>query len=104
MGNITISDSVIIEIAYRAICSAYGIEPDDKDFKKQRKNINVERTPEDNIIINIKLDVPYGENIVDFSRNVMKNVSENVSQMTDKVVEAVNVTVNSIFEKTESKA
>jgi len=104
MGNITISDSVIIEIAYRAICSAYGIEPDDKDFKKQRKNINVERTPEDNIIINIKLDVPYGENIVDFSRNVMKNVNENVSQMTDKVVEAVNVTVNSIFEKTESKA
>lgn len=104
MGNITISDSVIIEIAYRAICSAYGVEPDDKDFKKQRKNINVERTPEDNIIINIKLDVPYGENIVDFSRNVMKNVSENVSQMTDKVVEAVNIIVNNIFEKAENRS
>lgn len=104
MGNITVSDNVIIEIAYRTICSTYGVEPDDKDFKKQRKNISVERTPEDNIIINIKLDVPYGENIVDFSKNIMKNVSENVSQMTDKVVEAVNVTVNSIFEKTESKA
>lgn len=104
MGNITISDSVIIEIAYRAICSAYGVEPDDKDFKKQRKNINVERTPEDNIIINIKLEVPYGENIVDFSKNVMKNVTENVSQMTDKIVEAVNITVNNVFEKTETKA
>jgi len=68
MGNITISDNVISEIAYRSICSVYGVEPDDKEFKKLRKNISVERTPEDNVIINVKLEAPYGENILEFSK------------------------------------
>lgn len=99
MGNITVSDNVITEIAYRAICSIYGVDEKNKDFKKQRKNISIERTPEDNIIINLKLEIPYGENILDFSKNVMKTVSENVTQMTDKIVEAVNVNVINIFEK-----
>ncbi|MGQ9856223.1 MAG: Asp23/Gls24 family envelope stress response protein [Fervidobacterium sp.] len=104
MGNITVSDNVIAEIAYRSICSVYGVEPDNKEFKKFRKNIDVERTPEDNVIVNIKLEVPYGENILSFSENIMKSVTENVSQMTDKTVEAVNVVVTGVSDKEFSKA
>lgn len=99
MGNITISDNVISEIAFRALCQAYSVDPDNKEFKKFKKNISVDRTPQDNVIVNIKLEVPYGENIVSFSKQVMKLVSENISQMTDKVVEAVNVTVVNILEQ-----
>jgi len=98
MGNITVSDNVVSEIAYRAMCSVYGVEPEDRDFKKYKKNISVERTPEDNIIINIKVEVPYGENLVNFSQNLMKVVAENVTQMTEKVVEAVNLVITSISE------
>ncbi|ANE41386.1 hypothetical protein JM64_04905 [Fervidobacterium ngatamarikiense] len=103
MGNITVSDNVISEIAYRSICSVYGVEPDDKDFKKLRKNISVERTPEDNVIINVKLEAPYGENILEFSKNIMKTITENVSQMTEKVVEAVNVVVIGVSEREFNK-
>ncbi|MFN6991544.1 MAG: Asp23/Gls24 family envelope stress response protein [Fervidobacterium sp.] len=99
MGNITVSDNVITEITYRSICNIYGVDQNNRELKKQRKNISIERTPEDNIIINLKLEIPYGENIIDFCKNIMKSVSENVTQMTDKVVEAVNVTVVNIFEK-----
>ncbi|MGC8902219.1 MAG: Asp23/Gls24 family envelope stress response protein [Fervidobacterium sp.] len=102
MGNITVADNVIIEITYRSLCSVYNVQPDDKEFKKQKKNISVERTPEDNVIIKVKLEVPYGENILEFSKNVMKVISENVVQMTDKVVESVNVTVVNVFEKAET--
>ncbi len=104
MGNVTISDNVISEIAYRSICSAYGVEPDNKEFKKIRKNISVERTPQDNVIINVKLDIPYGENILEFSKKIMKNVRENVTQMTDKVVEAVNIVVLGISDKDFSQS
>ncbi|MFN3691964.1 MAG: Asp23/Gls24 family envelope stress response protein [Fervidobacterium sp.] len=99
MGNITVSDNVITEIAYRSICNIYGVDQNNKEFKRQRKNISIERTPEDNVVINLKLEIPYGENIIEFCKNIMKSVSENVTQMTDKVVEAVNVTVVNIFEK-----
>lgn len=99
MGNITISDSVISEIAYRTICQIYGVEPENKEFKKNKKNIQIDRTPEDHVVITIKLEVPYGENIVEFSKNIMKNVAESVSQMTDKVVDAVNVAVVSVYEE-----
>lgn len=98
MGNITVSDNVVSEIAYRAMCSVYGVEPEDRDFKKYKKNISIERTPEDNIIVNVKIDVPYGENLVNFSQNLMKVIAENVSQMTEKVVEAVNLVIASISE------
>lgn len=98
MGNITVSDNVVSEIAYRAMCSVYGVEPEDRDFKKYKKNISIERTPEDNIIVNVKIDVPYGENLVNFSQNLMKVIAENVSQMTEKVVEAVNLVITSISE------
>ncbi|ABS59962.1 MULTISPECIES: Asp23/Gls24 family envelope stress response protein [Fervidobacterium] len=101
MGNITVADNVIVEIAYRALCSVYNVPLEDKEFKKQKKNITVERTPQDNVIINVKLEVPYGENILEFSKSVMKAISENVSQMTDKIVEAVNVSVLNVFEKSE---
>jgi uncharacterized alkaline shock family protein YloU len=103
MGNITVSDNVISEIAYRSICSVYGVEPDDKEFKKLRKNISVERTPEDNVIINVKLEAPYGENIPEFSKNIMKTITENVSQMTEKVVEAVNVVIIGVSEREFNK-
>jgi len=72
MGNITVSDNVVSEIAYRAMCSVYGVEPEDRDFKKYKKNISVERTPEDNIIINIKVEVPYGETWLIFSKSHVK--------------------------------
>ncbi|MGB4263376.1 MAG: Asp23/Gls24 family envelope stress response protein [Fervidobacterium sp.] len=98
MGNITVSDNVVSEIAYRAMCSFYGVEPEDRDFKKYKKNISIERTPEDNIIINSKIEVPYGENLVNFSQNLMKVIAENVTQMTEKVVEAVNLVITSITE------
>jgi len=98
MGNITVSDNVISEIACRAMCSVYGVEPEDRDFKKFKKNISVERTPEDNIIINVKVEISYGQNIVQFSQNLMKAISENVTQMTEKVVEAVNVVVINVSE------
>jgi len=103
MGNVTVSDSVITEIAFRSICSVYGVEPENKDVKKFRKNIAVERTPEDNVIINVKLEVPYGENILEFSRNIMKSIADNISQMTEKVVEAVNITVVGVSDKEFSK-
>lgn len=99
MGNITISDSVISEIAFRALCQVYAVEPENKEFKRFRRNISVDRTPQDNVVVNIKLEVPYGENIVEFSKRVMKVVSENIAQMTDKVVEAVNVVVVNVLEQ-----
>ncbi len=103
MGNINIADSAIVEIVYRTLTELFNKNPDDKEFKKYKKGIQVERTPEDNLIINLKLDLPYGVNVKEFASNVMKNVAEKVYEMTEKNVESVNVFIQNIVESSQEK-
>jgi len=52
-GTIDISDNAIREIAFRSACSVLEIT-DEKKQKKLKKSIDIERTPEDNIIVSMK--------------------------------------------------
>ncbi len=103
MGNINIADSAIVEIVYRTLSELFSRNPEDKEFKKYKKGIQVDRTPEDNLIINLRLDLPYGVNVKEFSSNVMKNVSEKVYEMTEKNVESVNLFIQNIVESLQEK-
>ena len=100
-GSIEISDSVLKEIVYRNLSEILGINPEDsKAQKRLRKMINVTRTPEDHVIVNIKdLAVPYGEKITDFAKKIMERIKEDIERMTEIPVDAVNVEVTDVVEK-----
>lgn len=102
-GSINISDEVIKEIAYRSFLEVLGISPDEKYAKKLKKNVEIERTPDDNVIVYLKTDAPYGESIVEFGKKIMQNVTENIQRMTELQVSAVNVTITNVVEKIEPK-
>ncbi len=96
MGNFQVADNVVADMTYRAICELFGKEPEDKNFKKNRKGISVEFTPEETYLITVKLDLPYKTNVLEFSTAVMKKVKERVSELSGKNVERVNIVIQDI--------
>ncbi len=98
-GKIEISDSVIKEIIFRAAVEYMGIENDQKEQKKLRKNIVINRTPEDHLEITIKdVAAPYNTSLKKYAEGLMKKVKETVERMTEMVVESVNVQIGDIVE------
>ena len=96
-GNIEISDSVIKEIAVRSVSEFLEIS-EEKDIKKVKKNLSIQREPEGTIVVNLKIDVPYGEPIPNYVSRLMEKLKNDIERMTELTVEAVNVTVEDIFE------
>ncbi|QTA38403.1 Asp23/Gls24 family envelope stress response protein [Thermosipho ferrireducens] len=100
-GSINISDDVLKEIAFRSFLEVLEITPDDKESKRLKKSVEIERTPEDGVIVYVKTSAPYGKSIVEFGRKIMKNISENIQRMTELQVVAVNVTITDVTETFE---
>ena len=96
-GNIEISDSVIKEIAVRSVSEFLEIS-EEKSIKKVKKSLSVQREPEGSVVVNLKIDVPYGEPIPDYVSKLMEKLKNDIERMTELTVEAVNVTVEDIFE------
>ncbi len=96
MGNFQVADNVVADMAYRALCELFGKDPEDKNFKKNRKGISVELMPEEKYVITAKLDLPYKTNVLEFSIAVMKKIKERVSELTGKSVERVSVIIQDV--------
>ncbi len=99
-GTIEISDNVLREIAFRSVVEYMKLENNMKEQKRLRKIINVQRTPEDHIVVTLKnVAVPYGEKIPEYIRGLMKKVKDDLERMTEMRVETVNVQVDDVIEK-----
>ncbi|SHH52808.1 Asp23/Gls24 family envelope stress response protein [Thermosipho atlanticus] len=101
-GNINISDEVLKEIAFRSFLEILEISPNEKETKKLKKSIEIERTPDDSVIVYVRTAAPYGQSIVEFGKRIMKNITENIQRMTEIPVTAVNVTITDVVEKIEA--
>jgi len=94
-GTIDISDNAIREIAFRSACSVLEID-DEKKQKRLKKSIDVDRTPEDNIIVSMKITVPFGKPLIEIGRKLMEQVKLDIERMTDQQVVSVNVTIEDV--------
>ncbi len=101
-GKIEISDNVIKEIIFRAAVEYMKIEDNQKEKKKLRKNIMIQRTPEDHLEITIKdVAAPYNTSIKKYAEDLMIKVKETVERMTEMPVDAVNIQIGDIIESTK---
>ena len=101
-GKIEISDSVIKEIIFRAAVDYMNIEDDQKEKKRLKKNIVIQRTPEDHLEITIKdVAAPYNSSIKKYAEDLMLKVKETVERMTEMPVDAVNIHIGDIVESTK---
>ncbi len=96
-GMIDISDNALKEIAVRSICSVFEIS-EERKIKKIRKALEIERSPEDNVIVNVRLTFPYGKPLVELGKSIMERIKFDIERMTDLQVLTVNVTVEDIEE------
>ncbi|MEN3008469.1 Asp23/Gls24 family envelope stress response protein [Pseudothermotoga sp.] len=96
-GTIDISDNAIREIAFRSACSVLDLT-DERKQKKLRKSIDVDRTPEDSIIVSMKVTAPFGRPFIEIARKLMEQVKLDIERMTDQQVIAVNVVIDDVEE------
>ncbi len=107
-GIIEISDNVLKEIVFRSVVEYMEIENNTKEQKKIRKNIGLQRTPEDSLIITLKISVPFKikdkrTQIPEYVGNLMKKVKEDIERMTEMKVESIKVKVEEIVETIEEE-
>ncbi|HEY8542981.1 MAG TPA: Asp23/Gls24 family envelope stress response protein [Pseudothermotoga sp.] len=102
IGSIDISDNAIREIALRSVFSVLEIT-DERKQKRVRKSLEIDRSPEDNITINLKIGVPFGKPLVEMGQKIMERVKSDIERMTELQVVAVNVTIEDIEEGEEQK-
>ena len=101
-GKIEISDSVIKEIIFRAAVDYMKIEDNQKEKKRLRKNIVIQRTPEDHLEITIKdVAAPYNTSIKKYAEDLMIKVKETVERMTEMPVDSVNIHIGDIIESSK---
>ncbi len=105
-GIIEISDSVLKEIVFRSAVEYMDLENHPKEQKKLRKNIGLQRTPEDHLIITLKIAVPFKikdkrNQIPEYVGNLMKKIKEDIERMTEMKIETIKVKVEEIVEKFE---
>ncbi len=101
-GKIEISDSVIKEIIFRAAVDYMKIEDNQKEKKKLKKNILIQRTPEDHLEITIKgISAPYNTSLKKYAEDLMFKVKDTVERMTEMAVDSVNIQIGDIVESTE---
>ncbi|MCD6550788.1 Asp23/Gls24 family envelope stress response protein [Thermotoga sp.] len=98
--NIEISDGVIKEIAIRSIEEFLG-DVGSKVIKKIRKSLDVTRNPDDSLVIEFKIDVPYGEPIPEYVSKLTEKIKHDIEMMTSMRVESINVAVENVFEREE---
>jgi uncharacterized alkaline shock family protein YloU len=71
---------------------------DEKKQKRLKKSIDVDRTPEDNIIVSMKITVPFGKPLIEIGRKLMEQVKLDIERMTDQQVVSVNVMIEDVEE------
>lgn len=101
-GTIDISDNAIREIAFRSACSVLELS-DEKKQKKLKKSIDIDRTPEDSVIVSMRITVPFGKPFIEIARKLMEQVKMDIERMTDQQVTSVNVTVEDVEEQSISQ-
>jgi len=101
-GTIDISDNAIREIAFRSACSVLELS-DEKKQKKLKKSIDIDRTPEDSVIVSMRITVPFGKPFIEIARKLMEQVKMDIERMTDQQVTSVNVTVEDVEEPSISQ-
>jgi uncharacterized alkaline shock family protein YloU len=98
-GKIEISDNVIKEIIFRAAVEYMKIEDNQREQKKLRKNIVIQRTPEDHLEITIKdVTAPYNTSLKKYAEELMEKIKETVERMTEMQVDSVNIQIGDISE------
>lgn len=106
IGVVKISDDVVIAMAGIATSNVKGVYSAQSEglgnlFSKNsiRKGIKVEIN-NNTVTLDININVEYGLNIADISKEVQASVKKEIETMTDLTVSAVNVNVvNIILEK-----
>lgn len=76
---------------------------DEKKQKKLKKSIDIDRTPEDSVIVSMRITVPFGKPFIEIARKLMEQVKMDIERMTDQQVTSVNVTVEDVEEPSISQ-
>lgn len=106
IGSVFIADHVVEEIAAIAVLDVEGVAFNDEKNKARKliakkitkvlpKKIKV-IIDEDIVFVDISINVKYGYNVVEVSKEVQSRIKNKISDMTGLEVRDVNVTISNV--------
>ncbi|RKX54222.1 MAG: Asp23/Gls24 family envelope stress response protein [Thermotoga sp.] len=101
IGEIHVSDDVLIDIACTALTKVDGISlPSKKNLKRLKKDIKLERQ-EEGVSFKVEVRIFYGQKVKDVARAIQKTIMEEVHTYTGENITYVDVYVRDIVSEKE---
>ncbi len=103
IGEVHVSDEVLIDIACTALTKVDGIViPSKKNLKRLKKDIKLERE-EEGIAFKVEVKIFYGQKVREVARAIQKRIMEEVYTYTGENVTHVDVYVRDIVSEKEEE-
>lgn len=103
VGEVHVSDEVLIDIACTALTKVDGIAiPSKKNLKRLKKDIKLERE-EAGIAFKVEVKIFYGQKVREVARAIQKRIMEEVYTYTGENVTHVDVYVRDIVSEKEEE-
>jgi len=102
-GEITISETVLRDITFKTVEKFMKEEKiyNQKIEKELAKNIRIVHNEDDSLSLTLKIPAKYGENIVEFSKNIQKAIKDDLERIAEVYVSNIDVSIENLVKPEE---
>jgi len=102
-GEISISENVLKDLVFKSV-EGYLKEQkvyNEKIQKELQKSIKITINDDSSISVSLKVPAKYGENIVEFSKNIQKAVKDDLEKIAEVYVSSIDVSIENLVKPEE---
>jgi uncharacterized alkaline shock family protein YloU len=102
-GEISISENVLKDLVFKSV---EGYLKDQKVYnekiqKELQKSIKIIINEDSSVSISLKVPAKYGENIVEFSKNIQKAIKDDLERIAEVYVSNIDVSIENLVKPEE---
>ncbi|POZ92541.1 Asp23/Gls24 family envelope stress response protein [Petrotoga halophila] len=102
-GEISISENVLKDLVYKSV-EGYLKEQkvyNEKIQKELQKSIKIIINDDSSVSVSLKVPAKYGENIVEFSKNIQKAVKDDLERIAEVYISNIDVSIENLVKPEE---
>ncbi|PNR96537.1 Asp23/Gls24 family envelope stress response protein [Petrotoga olearia] len=102
-GEISISENVLKDLVFKSV-EGYMKEQkvyNEKIQKDLQKSIKITINDDSSVSVSLKVPAKYGENIVEFSKNIQKAVKDDLERIAEVYISNIDVSIENLVKPEE---
>lgn len=102
-GEISTSENVLKDLVFKTVETFLKSQKiyNDKIQKDLQKSIKIVVNDDQSVSVSLKLPAKYGENIVEFSKEVQKSIKEDLEKIAEAYVSNVDIAIENLVRPEE---